>query len=181
MIRQIKQNQEVVVEGRITIVPAIATLIFAGLDVIVLIILSRITKSGFINASILFWVLLVAALAFSLYSLWLANSEKLLLENDRIVYKSQKERFIYEYNSIKTVYIQKKTGGRGFHRDYLIIPINKENTSSRVRKKLVMSIATQGEIHRIAQYGHLICIIRNQTEGELLYSFLHDKINIVYE
>ena len=29
MIRQIKQNQEVVVEGGITIVPAIATLIFA--------------------------------------------------------------------------------------------------------------------------------------------------------
>ena len=180
MIIQRENEIEMTIEGRITKTPAITAFIFAGLNVLVLALLAYKIESGFINASIMFWLFLMASLVFGIYSLWLANSEWLEFTNAHIVFHRQRETVSYEYNRIGTVYIQMKTAGRGLPREYLIIPINNISSFSK-RKKLVKSISMYGESYRILHNGHYICTIRNHTESEVLVNYLRNKIVVLHE
>ena len=90
MIIQRENEIEMTLEGRITKTPAITAFIFAGLNVLVLALLAYKIESGFINASIMFWLFLMASLVFGIYSLWLANSEWLEFTNAHIVFHRQR-------------------------------------------------------------------------------------------
>ncbi len=150
-----------------------------GLCMMIFIVLFTATK---FNPGFLFFCLLYAGLCFfGIYSLLLSKNERLFFYDDRLEYRAGRTTTIIDYNDIQTMFILKRTHGRGFDRDYLIIPLAGRNTSAALRRQLIKNSYQRSEVQSFMQQGHLVYIFKNQTEKEYLTAFLRRKGTVYHE
>ncbi len=138
---------------------------------------------GFDFYSILAWFAYFGLVSFCIYVIWLAAHEKLLFEDEQITYVSGRKIVSYQYKDIHTVFILKTSpGGRDPYRSYLVIPIGK--TSAAIRKRMRTDFhkaVSLSAVSRMEQFGHLVCVIKNEKEKELIVVFLRNRVNIIWE
>ena len=139
------------------------------------------TATKFNPGFLLFCLLFAGMCVFGVYSLLLTKTECLLFYDDRLEYKAGRTTRNIDYKDIQTVFILRRTHGRGFDRDYLIIPLAGCDTTTVLRRQLIKYSYQRSEIQPFQQHGHLVYILKNQTEKEFLVGFLREKVTVVHE